>query len=194
LTDSAKSCHADSVKQTQAVRSDVVIRQASGCDAAELAAMLSALSDLSLYFRFQTAIGRPPRPAVLDQLLQPTGTAWLAERSGRIIGHAMWAWAKGMTTAGPTAELAVVVADSDQRQGIGAELISVAASDARTAGADQFLVVVSAANDPVVRLVRRRWPDVSVERDGPLLNFLAPAHSAGFIRPVPGGEPVAVGA
>ncbi len=176
------------MKQTQMVRSDVVVRKASGCDAAELAAMLSALSDLSLYFRFQTAIGRPPRPAVVDQLLQPTGTAWVAERGGRIIGHSMWAWAKGM--AGSTAELAVVVADSDQRQGIGAELISVAARDARTTGAEQFLVVVSAANDPVVRLVRRYWPDASIERDGPLLNFLAPAHSAGFIRPAP----VSVGA
>ena len=31
--------------------------------AGQLARMLIGMTDLSLYFRFQTAIGRPPRPA-----------------------------------------------------------------------------------------------------------------------------------
>jgi ribosomal protein S18 acetylase RimI-like enzyme len=133
--------------------------------------MLTGLSDLSRYFRFQTAIGTPPRPSVLLRMLCPSGASFVATRGSEIVGHAMWAWAPGESTA----ELAAVIAEADQRRGLGVRMLSVAAADAIAAGARHFLFVVSAANERSIRMVRRRWPDATVERDGASLTFVAPA-------------------
>jgi ribosomal protein S18 acetylase RimI-like enzyme len=157
------------VNQTQA--RPPLVRRAGEPDADELARMLSGLTDLSRYFRFQTAIGSPPRQALLLRMLCPTGAAFVATRAGAIVGHAMWAWAPG----GSTAELAAVIAENDQRRGLGIRMLSIAAADAIAAGATHFLFVVSAANDRTIRMIRRRWPDVTAERDGALVNFVAPA-------------------
>jgi len=159
------------VNQTQV--DCVVVRRACGPDADGLAAMLAGLSDLALYFRFQAAVGRPPRPGLIDHLLQPAGASYVAERGPVIVGHAMWAWANGSSS--PTAELAVVIDESEQRRGLGVLLISRAAADAYAAGATEFLMVVSAANEKVIRMIRRHWPAAQVERDGALLNYLVPA-------------------
>jgi GNAT superfamily N-acetyltransferase len=152
------------------------IRTAGEPDADGLATMLTQMADHSLYFRFQTAVGRPPRPSLLERLLCPTGGAWVATCEDSIVGHAMWAWVAN--SAEPTAELAVVISESEQRRGLGVRMLAVAAAHAHEAGAQQFLFVVSAANDRVTRMVRRRWPTAPVERDGPLLNFVVPAEAA----------------
>jgi hypothetical protein len=149
-----------------------LVRRAGEPDADELARMLTGLTDLSRYFRFQTAIGTPPRAALLLRLLCPAGAAFVATRGAAIVGHAMWAWAPGETTA----ELAAVIAEDDQRRGLGVRMLSVAAADAIAAGATHFLFVVSAANDRSLRMVRRRWPNATTERDGALLTFRTPAH------------------
>jgi ribosomal protein S18 acetylase RimI-like enzyme len=133
--------------------------------------MLTGLTDLSRYFRFQTAIGSPPRAALLLRMLCPAGAAFVATRAGVIVGHAMWAWAPGVRTA----ELAAVIAEDEQRRGLGIRMLSIAAADAIAAGARSFLFVVSAANERSIRMVRRRWPDATVERDGALLSFTAAA-------------------
>lgn len=146
------------------------IRPAGEPDAEDLTTMLSGLTDLSLYFRFQTAIGRPPRPALVLRMLCPSGRAWVATRGDTIVGHAMWAWAYGDGES--TAELAAVISEPEQRRGLGVRMLSVAASDAVAAGATRFLFVVSPANDLTARMIRRRWPDATVERDGALINFL----------------------
>lgn len=148
-----------------------LIRRAGEPDADELARMLTGLTDLSLYFRFQTAIGRPARPAVVLRMLCPSGAAWVATRDGEFVGHAMWAWAPGESTA----ELAAIIGEADQRRGLGVRMLAVAAADAIAAGATHFLFVVSAANDRALRMVRRRWPGATVERDGSLLNFVVRA-------------------
>jgi GNAT superfamily N-acetyltransferase len=153
------------------------IRTAGEPDAEGLATMLTGLADHSLYFRFQAAIGRPPRPALLLRLLRPTGGAWVATRDDSIVGHAMWAWVAN--SAEPTAELAVVISEAEQRRGLGVRMLTMAAADAYDAGAKHFLLVVNAANDRVARMVRRRWPTAPVERDGPLLNFIVPADPHG---------------
>jgi ribosomal protein S18 acetylase RimI-like enzyme len=133
--------------------------------------MLSGLTDLSRYFRFQTAIGTPPREALLLRMLCPTGAAFVATRDETIVGHAMWAWAPGESTA----ELAAVIAEDDQRRGLGIRMLSMAAADAIASGATHFLFVVSAANDRTLQMLRRRWPNATVERDGALLTFTTPA-------------------
>ncbi|NIK62143.1 GNAT superfamily N-acetyltransferase [Kribbella shirazensis] len=149
-----------------------LVRRAGEPDADELARMLTGLTDLSRYFRFQSAIGTPPRTAVLLRMLCPAGAAFVATRSGTIVGHAMWAWAPGESTA----ELAAVIAEDEQRRGLGIRMLSTAAADAVASGATRFLFVVSAANDRSIRMIRRRWPDATVERDGTLLTFVTPAH------------------
>jgi hypothetical protein len=68
-----------------------------------------------------------------------------------------------------------VISDPEQRRGLGVRMLAIAAADAIAAGATHFLFVVSAANDASLRMVRRRWPDATVERDGGLLVFRAPA-------------------
>jgi GNAT superfamily N-acetyltransferase len=165
------------VNQTQVVEAlaveRLVLRRAGDADAESLAGMLSGLPDLSLYMRFQTAIGKPPRPALIQQMLCPNGAAWVAERDCEVVGHAMWAWVKGTTV--PTAELALIIAESEQRRGLGVRMMGEAAQHALAAGAAQFLVMVSAMNDKVLRMVRRRWPTARAEREGALLNFTIPA-------------------
>jgi ribosomal protein S18 acetylase RimI-like enzyme len=150
-----------------------MIRPAGEPDADALTAMLAGLTDLSLYFRFQTAIGRPPRPALVLRMLCPSGQAWVATRDSSIVGHSMWAWATGGGER--TAELAAIISEPEQRRGLGVRMLSIAAADAIAAGATRFLFVVSPANDRTARMIRRRWPDATVERDGTLLNFLVSA-------------------
>lgn len=177
MTDSAKCGDSESVNQTQVIEpvwgikraGGLVVRQAGDGDGESLSAMLCGLPDLSLYMRFQTAVGRPPRPALVQQMLCPNGAAWVAERDCEVVGHAMWAWVKGATV--PTAELALIIAESEQRRGLGVRMAGEAAEHALAAGAAQFLVMVSAMNDRVLRMVRRRWPTAKAERDGSLINF-----------------------
>jgi hypothetical protein len=195
LTDSAKSGNAESVNQTQPPQ----IRPAGEPDAEDLTTMLSGLTDLSLYFRFQTAIGRPPRPALVLRMLCPSGRAWVATRGDTIVGHAMWAWAH--SDGEPTAELAAVISEPEQRRGLGVRMLSLAAADAVAAGATRFLFVVSPANDLTARMIRRRWPDATVDRDGTLINFLVSAQRSEEgadvvdqqIRSLQGGEVPATG-
>jgi hypothetical protein len=68
-----------------------------------------------------------------------------------------------------------VIAEDDQRRGLGIRMLSIAAADAIASGATHFLFVVSAANDRTLQMLRRRWPDATAERDGALLTFIAPA-------------------
>jgi GNAT superfamily N-acetyltransferase len=149
------------------------IRTAGEADLDDLTAMLTGLTDFSLYMRFQTAVGRPPRDSLVLRLLRPAGASWVATRDDEIVGHAMWAWAAAATE--PTAELAVVISEPEQGRGLGLRMLAVAAAHAFEAGATRLLFVVSAANDRVTRMVRRRWPTAAVERDGGLLNFVVPA-------------------
>ncbi|WP_432947358.1 GNAT family N-acetyltransferase [Kribbella sp. CA-253562] len=149
------------------------IRRATGGDLGKLSEMLDGLSELSLYFRFQTAVGHPPRASLIEPLLNPNGESWVAEHDNRLIAHAMWAWAHG-APATPTAELAAIVADPYQGRGLGLRLLTLAAAHATAAGAAQLLLVVSSANDRTLRLIRRRWPTAPAERDGALINFTVP--------------------
>lgn len=150
-----------------------MIRRAGEPDAEDLTTMLTGLTDLSLYLRFQTAIGRPPRPALVLRMLCPSGQSWVATRDDQVVGHAMWAWAIGYDEQ--TAELAAVISEAEQRRGLGVRMLSIAAADAIAAGATRFLFVVSPANDRTLRMIRRRWPDATVEREGALINFLVSA-------------------
>jgi GNAT superfamily N-acetyltransferase len=164
---------AESVNQTQVLSKQLVLRRAGDPDVESLAGMLGGMPDFSLYMRFQTAIGKPPRPALLQQLVCPNGAAWVAERDREVVAHAMWAWVNGACV--PTVELALIVAEPEQRRGLGVRMLTEAGRDALAEGAAQFVVMVSAMNDKVLRMVRRRWPTATTHREGALLNFTIPA-------------------
>ena len=139
-------------------------RRAGEADTESWRGCSTACLIFSLYMRFQTAIGKPPRPALLEQLICPNGAAWVAERDREVVGHAMWARVNGATV--PTAELALIVAVPEQRRGLGVRMITEAAHDALASGAAQLVVMVSAMNDRVLRMIRHRWPTATTERDG----------------------------
>lgn len=136
------------------------------------------MSDANLYHRFQTPIRKPLRRALVRQLVCPDGGAWIAERGDQVIGHAMWAWVQGV--AHPTAEFAVIVAESEQHRGLGERLLREATEHAAKLGAAWFLLIVGAANAAVLRMVRRRWPAASAEWCGSLITFTISAERAGF--------------
>jgi hypothetical protein len=162
------------VNQTQLVEAgQLVLRRAGDADVESLTGMLDGMPDFSLYLRFQTAIGKPPRPALVQQLVCPNGAAWVAERDREVVGHAMWAWVDGADV--PTVELALIIAVPEQRRGLGVRMLTEAARDAVSSGAAQFVVMVSALNDQVLRMVRRRWPAAVAQRDGALVDFTIPA-------------------
>jgi GNAT superfamily N-acetyltransferase len=157
---------------------EFLIRRATVDDHPKLAEMLDGLSELSLYFRFQTAVGHPLRASLIEPLLRSSGESWVAEHNDRLVAHAMWAWAHGANDV-PTAELAAVVADPFQSRGLGMRLLNLVGAQARAAGAQQLLLVVSTANDRTLRLIRRRWPTAPAERDGALINFTIPTVAVG---------------
>ncbi|WP_433016159.1 GNAT family N-acetyltransferase [Kribbella sp. CA-294648] len=165
------------MNQTQVVEPPVAarggsrlsVRRAEDADTQSLSKMLTEVPDFSLYMRFQGAVGRPPQPELVQRMVCPDGAAWVAERDREVVGHAMWAWVKG--AAVPTAELAVIIAEAEQRRGLGVRMVGEAARHALAAGAAQLLVLVSAMNDRVLRMVRANWPTATAERDGALINF-----------------------
>lgn len=157
--------------------SQLSVRRAADADVRALSDMLNGMPDFSLYMRFQGAVGRPPRPELVERMVCPDGAAWVAERERELVGHAMWAWVKGATV--PTAELAVIIAEAERRRGLGVRMTTEAAQHALTAGAAQLLVLVSAVNDRVLRMVRTNWPAATAERDGALINFTIPAADFG---------------
>ncbi len=141
-----------------------------------IARMLAGMSDVDLYRRFQTPIRKPPRPALVRQLVCPDGGAWVAERGDQVVGHAMWAWVRGV--AHPTAEFAVIVARSEQHRGLGERLLREATEHAAKLGATRFLLIVGTENAAVLRTIRRHWPTATREWSGSLVTFTIPAVQA----------------
>ena len=117
---------------------------------------------------------RPATPArALLRHALPDRAAWVATRGDTIVGHAMWAVGsrrrsdrrtRGDRSANPISGAASA-----------SGCCRSAAADAIAAGATRFLFVVSPANDRTLRMIRRRWPEATVERDGTLMNFVVAA-------------------
>jgi RimJ/RimL family protein N-acetyltransferase len=64
-----------------------------------------------------------------------------------------------------SAELAVVVADDWQRQGLATRMVSTLAQLALAAGIDRFTLTMQADNRAVLRLLRRFWPAAVLSHD-----------------------------
>ncbi|OFE15669.1 hypothetical protein BA895_21765 [Humibacillus sp. DSM 29435] len=145
------------------------IRKAGRADRALLAEFLRGLSPNSVYQRFQAYLGPEPKPALVDAMLPGGrhGGAVLGLVDQRPVAHGMWVRV-GMARV---AEIAVVVADTKQGQGIGTQIAVSLIADLASHGVQRVKVFTSANNNAVTRMVTRRAPDAVRERDGPTITY-----------------------
>ena len=93
--------------------------------------------------------------------------------SGRLVGHALWARSNGPEE--PVAEIAMVVADAHQRQGVGSLLLDALLAEMRYDGIERVQVVTGAENRPVQAMPDRNRPGVKPsDRDGAVFTYELP--------------------
>jgi RimJ/RimL family protein N-acetyltransferase len=141
----------------------VGLAQLERSDGELLLRLFYRLSPESIYRRFLSPISRPEqaRPERLLDVDHHDREAVVAVLDGEIVGVARYfRWPDGSS-----AELAVVVADDWQRQGLATRMISCLAELARAAGIEQFTLTMQADNRGVLRLLRRFWPSAVLSHD-----------------------------
>ena len=118
------------------------------------------LSPETVYRRFMSPIARPEqaRPERLLDVDHRDREALLGVVQEEIVGVARYARWPGTDAA----ELAVVVADEWQRQGLATRMLAALADVAFGAGIRRFTLTMQADNGPVLGLVRRLYPSASL--------------------------------
>lgn len=118
------------------------------------------LSPETLYRRFHSPIARPEQahPERLLDVDHHDREAVVAVVEGEIVGVARYVRRPGADAA----EVAVVVADGWQRQGLATRMLSVLGELAVGAGVRQFYLSMQPDNRPVLQLVRRLYPDANL--------------------------------
>jgi len=114
------------------------------------------LSPETIYRRFLSPIVRPEqaRPERLLDVDHHDREAVVAVQDGELVGVARYFRRPGTNSA----ELAVVVADQWQGQGIGTRLLGSLRELAKAEGIERFTLTMQADNRAVLALVRRFWP------------------------------------
>jgi GNAT superfamily N-acetyltransferase len=158
------------------------LRVAGPRDRDLLAGLLRELSTESAYLRFQTGIGPEPAPTLLAALLPDglCGSALLGFVGDRLVAHGLWA----RVGAAPVAEIALVVLDSHQGQGIGTALAAELVADLTARGIARVEVFASATNTAVTRMVARQAPDAVRDRDGATVTYAFSTRSRVAVRTV----------
>ena len=156
------------------------LRLAQPGDRELLAGFLHALSPDSAYQRFLTGFAGSYPPSLIDALLpsEPRGGALLGFVGRELVGHALWVRLDDPRSA----EVAVVVADRHQRQGIGTALTYALTTELVTSGIERVQVVSSPANRAVAAMVARHASDAVRELDGPTLTYSFPAPAPTVLR------------
>lgn len=146
-------------------------RTATSADAGAVTDLLAALSPDSAYLRFQTAIGRPS-PTLVRALLPDgvRGRALLGYVGDALVAHGLWV----RVGASRSAEIALVVADGHQRQGIGSALAIALLDDLAAHGIERVEVYAGAGNRAVARMMARSAPGAEPERDGATVTYSFP--------------------
>jgi len=142
-------------------------------DGDQLGRFFYSLSPETVYRRFLSPIARPEQLGRLHLLDLDGGRreALVAVVDGEIVGVARYARDLGRPRE---AELAIVVADAWQRQGLGTRLLSALADAARRAGIERFSFVALPENQAVLRLLRRFAPDTQVRFGSGVLEGFVP--------------------
>jgi len=125
--------------------------------------LFGRLSPTSVYRRFFSPIARADHFASL--LLRIDGQerdAVAAVDGGEVVGVAQYSRRRGSSTA----DLAILVADGWQRQGLGTRMIAALASGALEAGIVEFSVDVQGDNHGAQRLLRRGAPGLKLRFSG----------------------------
>ncbi|MGF1470199.1 MAG: GNAT family N-acetyltransferase [Rubrobacteraceae bacterium] len=149
-------------------RHTVSVRRATSEDLGKLRGMASRLSQQTIYERFHA-----PYPAVPDWMLSSVlnlddraGGSLVAVAGDEIVGHAMYV----RSADGDEAEIAVVVEDGWQSQGIGKLLIRRLAIEAGRRGVKVFVGAAVGENRRVLGLLRSVFSGVQTSiEDGSYL-------------------------
>ncbi|MDQ1712296.1 MAG: hypothetical protein QOE45_1746 [Frankiaceae bacterium] len=133
------------------------IRVIRADDAERLGRLFYRLSPESVYRRFFTLYSHPPAHALreLADLDHDLRDAVVAIVDGEIVGVARYAALLGEDR---TAEVAVVVADDHQGQGLGRRLLACVVGLARLHGMTTLTATVLADNRPAIALLRAVFP------------------------------------
>ena len=145
--------------QLEAARAGhVTLARLEPTDGEPLRRLFYRLSPETIYRRFLSPLARPEqaRPERLLDLDHNDREAVAGVVDGEIVGVARYFRLPGQPAA---AEIAVVVADAWQGQGLGTRMLSSLAALARTAGIERFTVTMQADNRGSLRLLRRFAPE-----------------------------------
>ena len=145
-------------------------------DRSQLRRFFFRLSPETLYRRFHSPIVRPEqaRPERLLDIDHHDREAVVAVLDDEIVGVARYARRAGADTA----EMAVVVADGWQRQGLATRMCSVLSELALNAGVKQFTLSMQSDNLAVLRLARRLYPDATLSYSHGMCEAVVPLRNA----------------
>jgi GNAT superfamily N-acetyltransferase len=140
----------------QAGSGRVGLAQLEPSDGEALRRFFYRLSPETLYRRFMSPVARPEqvRPDQLLNIDHWDREAIVAVDEGEIVGVARYVRQAGSDEA----ELAVVVADDWQRQGLATRMLAALAEQAAAACIHRFTMSMLADNSPILRLVRQADP------------------------------------
>ena len=120
-----------------------------------LGRLFGRLSPQSIYHRFFSPISRPDLfQASLRRVDHHDREAIAAVVGGEVVGVAQYSRKPGERFA----DMAVVVADDWQRQGLGTRLIAALAGRAAAEGIESFTVDIQGDNFPALKLFKRVAP------------------------------------
>jgi RimJ/RimL family protein N-acetyltransferase len=134
---------------------EVALVQLEGSDGELLRRLFYRLSPETIYRRFFSPLARPDqaRPERLLDLDHKDREAVAAVVDGEIVGVARY-----FRRSSTGAEIAVVVADAWQGQGLATRMLARLGGLARAAGIEEFTVTMQADNRAAIRLLRRLSP------------------------------------
>ena len=145
----------------------VRLRLARASDTARVRAFLEALSPETLHRRFFTAMPQVPEHVVRHfTFFDPRERLIVVAVAMQEGGEQILGLADVVMQDTGAAELAVVVADGVQNQGVGTLLTEVIASMARRQGATHLYAELLDHNEPMLRLMNRLGQTVSTAVDG----------------------------
>jgi acetyltransferase len=140
-----------------------LLRQGGQDDAGRIREFVCALSPHSQYLRFFATVA-PPSSGLMRVLYGGTGADILlvTDDSGAVIAHGMAA--DTAVSGGLASNIGLVVADRWQQRGLGTLLLSTLMSRASRRGVGSLVLDVLPANDRMLGIIARRWPDAPRER------------------------------
>ncbi|WP_371782038.1 GNAT family N-acetyltransferase [Streptosporangium subroseum] len=137
----------------------IEIRPARMDDEERIRCFLAGLSTRTQTQRFFTGVNRPSASMVRTLLaVDERRDALLAVRGELLVGHAM-----SYRGEGTDVEIAVVVGDEWQGQGLGARLVRRLLHRASAGGARTLGMDVLGDNRKVLAMIRRAWPEATMK-------------------------------